>query len=144
MREAFLSMYKDKHLTVLQVISSLKDKKIKYEATYRIKDIRGCFINVKFKASTTTDIFNDDDDNNLDYIPNEGIIKTKDEEINRLKEQIRKLEAEAKDPLSLLKIQINNMPRFTIKKEIKAEVEVAKDNKFTLFGSDGDDFFNSF
>ena len=50
------------------------------------------------------------------------------------------LEAEAKDPLSLLKIQINNMPRFKIEKEIKADVK----NKFTLFGSDGDDFFNTF
>ena len=57
---------------------------MRYERDYRKNSIRGCFVGVKFKDSD-----NDDDDD----------IISAHEEISRLKEQIRKLQADVKEPV---------------------------------------------
>jgi hypothetical protein len=49
MRELFLCMFKDKHVSVLNVISALTDKGIKYSKDYRCNSLKGCFYGVKIK-----------------------------------------------------------------------------------------------
>ena len=55
MRDCFIKMYPDKHLTVLQVIASLTDRNIKYNSSARCAEMRGCFVGVKFKNDDTID-----------------------------------------------------------------------------------------
>jgi phage/plasmid-associated DNA primase len=49
MRTEFIKIYPEKHLTVQQLISSLKEKKIQYEAKFRHNNVQGCYIGVKHK-----------------------------------------------------------------------------------------------
>jgi hypothetical protein len=51
MRELFISTYNDKRVNVLQVITSLKDKGIKYDKEKRCDSVKGCFVGVKTKQS---------------------------------------------------------------------------------------------
>lgn len=62
MRSAFLRKYPDKHVTVLQVMTSLRDKGLIYNSKYRCDNVQGCYVGVKFKVDE-----NDDDyDNGVD------------------------------------------------------------------------------
>ncbi len=45
--DAFKIMYPTKHLSTLQLITALKEKKLKYEAKHRCDKIQGCFVGVK-------------------------------------------------------------------------------------------------
>jgi hypothetical protein len=66
MRNEFLKMYPDKHLTTIQIMSSLKDRNIKYNTNLRSTgNIRGCYYGVKFSQQ--------DDEDDEDY--NNGINK---------------------------------------------------------------------
>lgn len=55
MRELFLEMYPEKHISTLQVISALKDHKLIYDKGVRDKNIRGCFIGVKERTEDNID-----------------------------------------------------------------------------------------
>jgi hypothetical protein len=55
MRTLFLEMYPEKHLTVQQVISSLKDKKIDYNPQYRVNNVKGVYVGVKIKGKSEKD-----------------------------------------------------------------------------------------
>jgi hypothetical protein len=62
MRNEFLKMYPDKHLTTIQIMSSLKDRNIKYNTNLRSTgNIRGCYYGVKFSLQDDQD---DEDYNN--------------------------------------------------------------------------------
>jgi hypothetical protein len=52
MRDLYLETFPDKHISVLQVISSMRDKKIEYNKDCRFNNIRGCFIGVKEHTDT--------------------------------------------------------------------------------------------
>jgi hypothetical protein len=65
MHEAFSCMYPNRKLTVLQIITSLKEKKLTYDGKLRCDSIQGCFIGVKFK--TVNDEFASDDEEEKDY-----------------------------------------------------------------------------
>jgi len=54
-RKKFLSMYPDKHMSVLQVISALKDKNVVYNCKYRKNNIQGCFVGVRYKDDDASD-----------------------------------------------------------------------------------------
>ncbi len=57
MKSEFDKMYPNKHFSVQQLISCLKEKKIKYEAKFRCNNIQGCFTGVKIKnAMDETDL----------------------------------------------------------------------------------------
>ena len=75
MKDAFLAMYPDKHLTTTQVMSSLKEHKIKYNMNLRsANNIRGCFYCVKLKYDEDDE---DDDDKDKKEDPYEyGVDKT--------------------------------------------------------------------
>jgi uncharacterized protein (DUF39 family) len=49
MHAFFSRVYPLKHLTVGQVITSLKEKKIDYNSKFRCENIQGCFVGVKFR-----------------------------------------------------------------------------------------------
>ena len=51
MRALFLEMYPERHISVNQIISSMKDKSIKYEPTMRNNGPRGVFTCVKIKGN---------------------------------------------------------------------------------------------
>ena len=59
MRKLFSSMYPDKHMSILQIISALKDKNIVYNCKYRKNNIQGCFVGVKYKDDEYDEIDND-------------------------------------------------------------------------------------
>lgn len=80
MRDAFLNMYPDRKIAVMQLISALKDKGLVYKSEFRKYGVKGSFIGYRFK--TNADIASKlvDDDNN-------EITKLKDE-ITRLKQML--------------------------------------------------------
>jgi hypothetical protein len=90
MLKKFKEMYPQKLLTINQMITSLRDKGIHYNANMRVNDVRGAFTNVKFK-SLHDDSIDDDYD--------EGVDKTDvsvkiglDEQIEHYKKLIADLE----------------------------------------------------
>jgi hypothetical protein len=92
MRNLFIECYPDKKINILQIISSLKDKKIKYDKEKRSDNVKGCFICVKIKE-------NDDDDDidaniiKVDFsIKQPKTLKEKLDEIEFYKQHIKKLE----------------------------------------------------
>jgi hypothetical protein len=88
MKNEFLAMYPDKHLTTIQVMSSLKEHKLKYNMNLRSNDkIRGCFYGVKF-----CDNNNDDDDDNKDDLQDyENGVDKSNQSIDVNKELIKQL-----------------------------------------------------
>jgi hypothetical protein len=80
MRKAFLAMYPDKHLTTLQVITSLKEKKIQYNSNLRgSNNVRGCYWGVRFRGD-------DDDDDDEEY--DHGVNK-QDQSVNMSEEYVK-------------------------------------------------------
>lgn len=51
MREMFIKMYPNKHMTVLQLLSSLKQKGIMYGSKFRCGGVQGCYYGVKAKVA---------------------------------------------------------------------------------------------
>lgn len=65
MKNSFLAMYPDKHISTIQVMTSLKDRGLKYNMNMRSDNkIRGCFYGVKFSDREDDDI----DDNNYSEV----------------------------------------------------------------------------
>jgi hypothetical protein len=58
MHEALRVQYPNKHLSPLQLLTCLKDKKLKYDPKLRCEKVQGCYTHVKFQ--------NDDGINELD------------------------------------------------------------------------------
>ena len=52
MRSLYLQMFPDKHITTLQIISELKDRKLVYNKDMRDNHVKGCFINVKERSDS--------------------------------------------------------------------------------------------
>ena len=83
MHAKFHIMYPNRHLKELDIISSLKSKKIVYDKSVRDEDsVRGCFIGVKWRGE------NDDDD------ALENGIETQDQSITSMEDEIKRLKAE--------------------------------------------------
>ena len=60
MKDLFLGMYPEKHLTVQQVISSMKDKKIEYNPQFRINNIKGVYVGVQIKGKKENQMLHED------------------------------------------------------------------------------------
>jgi hypothetical protein len=61
MLNQFKQFYPDKQLSVLQLISSLKEKNVKYSNKYRINGVQGCFYCVKIvESNEDREFFNND------------------------------------------------------------------------------------
>lgn len=98
MRDAFLRMYPDKHLTTTQVITSMKQKDIMYNCNLRFNNVRGAYPFIKFR----TDEDEEDEaeyDNGIDKsekavtVPIEEYMKLKNElaELKKLLESKNKM-----------------------------------------------------
>ena len=58
MRDAYVAMYPDKKISVLQMISALKDKGIEYKCDLRFNHVKGCFVGLSFKEEETSNALN--------------------------------------------------------------------------------------
>ena len=57
----FKNFYPDKYLSMLQLISALKEKNVQYSCKYRSNGIQGCFHNVKLvENAEDREFYNDD------------------------------------------------------------------------------------
>ena len=52
MKDEFQLKYPDKHLSVQQLLSSLKEKNIEYNAKFRCNNVQGCYVGVKLRTSS--------------------------------------------------------------------------------------------
>lgn len=85
MHAKFHVMYPNRHLKELDIITSLKSKKIIYDKSVRDEDsVRGCFIGVKWRG--------ENDNDNDDALENG--IDTQDQSITSMEDEIKKLKAE--------------------------------------------------
>jgi hypothetical protein len=92
MYDALKSQNPNKHISLIQLISSLKDKKIRYNAKYRCDKMQGCFVGVLFQDGLDDETSQDDP---LDK-GTETNYKSKYEnamkEIEELKKQLQQLQ----------------------------------------------------
>ena len=89
MRKSFLAKYPDKHMTVSQVMTSLRDKGLVYNSKYRCNNVQGCYVGVKYRNG-----FVDEDEDEYKSDPldrgtdEQNTIKMLQEEIKQLKAQM--------------------------------------------------------
>ena len=55
MRDAYVAMFKDKKISVLQMISAMRDKMIEYKNDLRCNSVKGCFVGYSFKDEESSD-----------------------------------------------------------------------------------------
>jgi hypothetical protein len=111
--DAFNKMYPTKHLTTLQLITALKEKKLKYESKWRCDKIQGCFVGIKLcndpndiKYDLDRGISNNDEDAGIDYKA----------EYLKMKQRCEELEAENK--------RLNQLMNFTNLCKIKTKTKI--------------------
>ena len=104
MHKEFHEMYEDKHLSVQQVISSLKDKGINYNGCWRCDNIRGCFTGVRFVDTIEREIDANAMMKREIMILKKGIQK-RDDIIKSLKKQIE--EPEVVNIIKMIKNETN-------------------------------------
>lgn len=83
MKKLFLETYPEKHVNVLQVISALVDKGIKYNKDYRSDGVKGSFYGVKIKNDV-----GDIDDEDVEHLDEETI----NQKIIELQKQLKSLQ----------------------------------------------------
>jgi hypothetical protein len=130
MHNSLKASYPDRHLSVQQVISSLKAKSINYMAQWRVKttNIQGCFSGVKLKNNNKYDPFVGVNDVQLD----KGIIKEqkpdeKDILIKDLQIQIEKLKQQLLSSNKVSKSKVSNKT-----KQNKCEIDFDIDEIYSL------------
>jgi phage/plasmid-associated DNA primase len=97
MHALFSKSYPDRHLSVLQIISNMKDHKIRYEGTYRSCDgIKGCFIGVKIKGTNDDDDEEDPYENGVEKLPKAVpmVLQSEFEKLQKENEELKKQIAE--------------------------------------------------
>ena len=92
MRNALLFVYPNKKLNLGQVISTMKDKGLTYEAGHRHNGVRGCFVGVKFRKDLDSDDEDSDEEEDRKDKNVEKMAKQKTE-LEMLKEQIKQLQS---------------------------------------------------
>ncbi len=107
MRKAFLEKYPDKHVTVLQVMTSLRDKGLIYNSKYRCDNVQGCYVGVKFAT--------DDECDDEEY--EKGIDK-KEQAIDAMM-FLKNENGELKKQIENLKAQLNQEPKDEKPKKVK-------------------------
>ena len=129
MRKLFLEMYPDRHLTTIQVMTSLKEHKIMYNTNIRSEgNVRGCYYGVKIKQEC------DDDDYEF------GIDKV-DQSVDINKEWAKKYaELEAKYN-ELVNVQAKEVPNDEKPKKVKKNKVIKKSNDDDEFLDDDMDNF---
>ena len=91
MHSKFHEMYPNRHLKELDIITSLKSRKIAYDKSVRNEDsIRGCFIGVKLKSDNLHKALDYDVEQSIDDAVHPSVLEMENE-ITRLKAEIAEL-----------------------------------------------------
>lgn len=137
MHRIFHFMYPQKHLTVLQVITSLKDKGIIYQAKLRCDRIQGCFTNIKKFDELEDDFINLD--NGLDHGLDHGLKITESNEVIENKklfkanvEYLKKIH-ELEDIIKQLQPKIEIPKEIIVKEIIFTQTDINDITKILLF-----------
>ena len=122
MKNLFMLKFPKKHITIQQIISSLKDKQVNYNCKYRADGVQGCFICVKEKD-------NDDEQNDTKEEQSNNIIDNSNimNKIQELENKLKQIEEEnilLKEENKRLKEKSNN--EVEPKKEIQDNEENEK------------------
>jgi hypothetical protein len=115
MHKRFSEKYPNKHLTVAQIITSLKEKKIQYDPKLRADLIQGCFTGVKF---------NDSDDEEDYDIPIDKQIESTKNQIYGLEQLLIVLQQKQKDEKKGKVVE--NIPELEPEPQFEDEEEVPK------------------
>jgi len=105
MHELFSQMYPKKFMTPLQVITSMKEKKIIYDSQVRCDGIKGCFTGVKLILEM--------DDEEVEEFNNINIFKANSSE--------QKLIKSLHDEINVLKKQLEQRVEPVIKKQLNVD-----------------------
>ena len=92
MYDALKSQNPNKHISLIQLISSLKDKKIRYNAKYRCDKMQGCFVGVLFQDGLDEDIIQCDPLDKGTEPDYKSKYETAIKEIEDLKKQLQQLQ----------------------------------------------------
>jgi hypothetical protein len=137
MEVQFKKIYPDKHLSMVQLITSLKDKGLNYNPSMRVHGVRGCFTHIKLKVKKLVGNViqqNDCSDYMLDI---EQKLIDANKKIEELQSQL--LEAQQTKP-SNIKVKVKKV-KVKVKKE--EETEETDDESNTSFtNEDIDDIVN--
>jgi hypothetical protein len=130
MRDLFKETYPNKHLNDLQILSSLKDKKIQYKKDLRANNVRGCYVGVRVR--------DDDDENdiengidNKDLSVNQSSFDDISKEMKLLEEKLaklNKLRMEKMDEIMSKPIKNNKKNEKNNKKSIKDDSDSESDD----------------
>ena len=123
MEMQFKKAYPDKHLSMVQLITSLKDKGLNYNPSMRVHGVRGCFTNIKLKVKKLVGNVNNDYMLDIEQ---------------RLIDANKKIE----DLQSQLNIKIKKVKVKKVKKVKKVEQEQETDNETKFTNEDIDDIVN--
>jgi len=133
MRNEFLKCYPDKHTTVPQIIMLMKQKKLEYNSSLRIGDIRGAFTGVKWKVA--------DEESEQEAALEQGVDKRDQSVKYVLQTEYEELESKYKELLESLKpkpkvIQVDEEEDEVPKKKIK-KVKPSKSGDVEKFCNEG-------
>jgi hypothetical protein len=121
MRTLFLKKYPDKHVTVLQVMTSLRDKGIVYNSKYRCDNVQGCYVGVQVKCDDNDEEYENGVDKKDQSIDINIFLKTENEELKKQIEQLKKqLEKIETPPKEVIKVE-------KPKKQLKEESDIDDD-----------------
>ena len=126
----FKKVYPDKHLSTVQLITSLKDKGLNYNPSMRVHGVRGCFTHIKLKVKKLVGNAIQPNDCRDYMLKIEEDLALAKEEIEKLRQQL--LEAQQPKP-SNIKIK-------KVKKVKKVETDNESNTSFT--NDDIDDIVN--
>jgi hypothetical protein len=110
MRKAFHEKYPEKHLSVQQLISSLKEKDIAYNPKFRANNVQGCYVGVKLRSETPN------------RSNNSIAMAEKDDENETLKCKIKELEQKLAEMKELTKAD----PDILSDDDLEPEIEIKK------------------
>lgn len=97
METYFKKQYPDKHLSMVQLITSLKDKGLHYNASMRVDGVRGCFTNIKLRMKKLLKSGEEKQTDLTEYtIQLENEIETYKDEIEYLKQQLSMFNKQSK------------------------------------------------
>ena len=118
----FKKAYPDKHLSMVQLITSLKDKSLNYNPSMRIHGVRGCFTHIKLKVRKLVgNVIQQNDCSDYMMKIEEELISAK-AEIEGLQQQLLEAQQTKSSNIKVKKVKV---------KKVKVKQEEAIDTKLT-------------
>jgi hypothetical protein len=140
MHKKFSEMYPTQHLTVQQVITDLKEKKIQYDPKLRSDSMQGSFIGVKFKHQVDEEDYDVTPEQKLQNLQNE--IYAKQQQEIMLKKKIEEESKNKKNNFFKKEVVEENKEEKKPKTKVTKK-EVKTEDKKSLHSEVGDFIENS-